>query len=99
MPGVVETFKSVIHNVTHGTDFKLGNLLHTKNPKLNQEDLNTSIGEPETRWNIHHVSYGTSNPEQNYQVTANSPTVHGVLGFLMSLICTRLKTMWAGKLR
>jgi len=38
-------------------------------------------------------------PERNHQVTANSPTVHGVLGFLMSPISIILKTVWAGKFR
>jgi len=37
-------------------------------------------------------------PERKHQVTANSPTVHGVLAFLMSPIGTRLRTVWAGKL-
>jgi len=46
MPGVAETFKSVINEMTHGTDFKLINLLHTKNANLTHKDLNTSIDEP-----------------------------------------------------
>jgi len=59
MPGVAETFKIVIKEMTHGTDFKLVNLLHTQNPNLTHNDLNTSIDEPENRWNIHLVSYDT----------------------------------------
>jgi len=47
MPGVAETFKSVIDEMTHGTDFKLSNLLHAENANLTHEDLNTSIDEPE----------------------------------------------------
>jgi hypothetical protein len=47
MPGVAETFKSVIDEMTHGTDFKLINLLHAENANLTHEDLNTSIDEPE----------------------------------------------------
>jgi len=47
MPGVAETFKSVIDEMTHGTDFKLVNLVHTENANLTQEYLNTSIDEPE----------------------------------------------------
>jgi len=47
MPGVAETFKSVIDEMTHGTDFKLINLLHPENANLPQKDLNTSIDEPE----------------------------------------------------
>jgi len=47
MPGVAETFKSVIDEMTFGTDFKLVNLLHAKNANLTHEDLNTRIDEPE----------------------------------------------------
>jgi hypothetical protein len=43
MPGVAETYKSVINKTTHGTDFKLVNFLHTENANLTHEDLNTSI--------------------------------------------------------
>ena len=46
MPGVAETFKTVIDEMTHGTDIKLVNLLHPENADLTQEDLNTSIDEP-----------------------------------------------------
>jgi hypothetical protein len=46
MPRVADTFKSDIDEMTHGTDFKLVNLLHTENANLTQEDLNTSIDEP-----------------------------------------------------
>jgi len=59
MPGVAETFKTVIDEMTHGTDFKLVNLLLAENANLTHEDLNTSIDEPENRWNIHLVSYDT----------------------------------------
>jgi len=38
-------------------------------------------------------------PERYHQAMANSHTVHGVLGYLMSLISTRRKIVWAGKLR
>ena len=57
IPGVAETFKTVIKVKTHGTDFKLVNLLHAKDATLTHEDLSTSIDEPENRWNIHLVSY------------------------------------------
>jgi len=57
MPGVAETFKTVIHEMTHGTNFKLVNLLHTENANLTHVDVNTTIDEPENRWNIHLVSY------------------------------------------
>jgi len=59
MPGVAETFKTVIDEMTHRTDFKLVNLLHAENANLTHEDLNTSIDEPENQWNIHLVSYDT----------------------------------------
>jgi hypothetical protein len=59
MPGVAETFKTVINEMTHGTDFKLVNLLHTEKANLTHKNLNTSIDEPENRWNIHLVSYDT----------------------------------------
>jgi hypothetical protein len=59
MPGVGEAFQTVIDEMTHGTDFKLVNLLHTENAYPSHEDLNTSIDKPESRWNIHLVSYDT----------------------------------------
>jgi len=59
MPRVAETFKTVIDEMTHGTDFKLVNLLLAKNANLTHEDLNTCIDKPENRWNIHLVSYAT----------------------------------------
>jgi len=59
MPGVAETFKGVIDEMTHGTNFKLINLLHIKNANLAHEDLNTSIDEPENRCNIYLVLYDT----------------------------------------
>jgi hypothetical protein len=73
MPGVAETFKSVIDEMTFGTDFKLVNLLHAENANLTHEDLNTSIDEPENRWNIHLVSYDTltsrAKPSSNGQLS------------------------------
>ena len=47
MPGVAETFKTVIDKMTHGTDFKLVNLLHAENATFTHGDLNTSMAEPE----------------------------------------------------
>jgi len=49
MPGVAETFRTVIDEMTHGTKFKLVNLLHAENANLTHEDLNPSIEEPENR--------------------------------------------------
>jgi hypothetical protein len=57
IPRVAETFKTVIDKITHGTDFKLVNMLHPELANITHEDLNTSIDEPENRWNIHLVSY------------------------------------------
>jgi hypothetical protein len=54
---VAETFKNVIEEITHGTNFKLVNLLHAENANLTHEDLNTSIDEPENQWNFHFVSH------------------------------------------
>jgi len=72
MPRVAETFKTVIDEMTHGTDFKLVNLFHAENANLTHEDLNTSIDEPENRWNIHLVSYDTltsrAKPSSNGQL-------------------------------
>ena len=59
MPAVSETFKTVIDEMTHGTDFKLVNLLLAENANLTHEDLDSSIDEPENRWNIHLVLYDT----------------------------------------
>jgi len=59
MPGVAETFKCVINEMTHGPDLKLVNLLHAENTNLIHENLNTSIDEPENRCNVHIVSYDT----------------------------------------
>jgi D-ribose pyranose/furanose isomerase RbsD len=57
MPGVTETFKSVIEEMTHETDLERVNLLHLGNSNQTHNDLNTSIYKTENRWNIHHVSY------------------------------------------
>jgi hypothetical protein len=59
---VAETFKSVIEKMTHETDFKLVNLFLAENANLAHEELNTSIDKPETRGNIHLVSYDTLTP-------------------------------------
>ena len=47
MPGVADTFKSVIEEMTYGTNFKVLYLLHMENVNLTHEDLNSSIDEPE----------------------------------------------------
>jgi len=71
MPRVAETFKTVTNEMTHGADFKLVNLLHTKNANVTNEDLNNSIDQPENGWNIHLVLYDTltsrAKPSSNSQ--------------------------------
>ena len=59
MPGVAETFKTLIDEMTNRTDLKLVNLLHAENANLTHEDLNSSVDEPENQWNIPLVSYDT----------------------------------------
>jgi hypothetical protein len=48
IPRVAETFKTVINEMTHGTDVKLVNMYHAENSNLTHEDLTTSIDERET---------------------------------------------------
>jgi len=73
MPGVAETIKSVIEEMTHGTNFILVNLVHTGNSNLTHKDLNSSIDKPENRWNIHLVSCDTltsrAKPSSNGQLS------------------------------
>jgi len=59
MPGVAETFNTVIDEMTQGTDSKLVNSLHAKNANLTHKNLNNSIDEMENGWNIHLASYDT----------------------------------------
>jgi hypothetical protein len=59
MPGVAETFKTVIDKMTPGTDFKVVNLLHSEIENLTHRDLNANIDEPENQSKIHLVSYDT----------------------------------------
>jgi len=73
MPGVAETFKTFIDEMTHGTDFKLFNLLQVENVNLTHKDLNTCIDEPENWWKIHLVSSDTltsrAKPSSNGQLS------------------------------
>jgi len=73
MAGVAEMFKSVINEMTYGTKFKLVNWLHTVNTNLTLEDQNTTIDEPDNRWNFHLVSYDTltsrAKPSSNGQLS------------------------------
>jgi len=73
MPGVAEMFKSVIDEMIFSTDFKFIDLFHTENLNLTHDDLNSSLDEPEIRWNIHLVSYDTltsrAKPSSNGQLS------------------------------
>jgi len=73
MPGVAETFKSVIDEMTFATDSKLINSLHAEYVNLTHEDLNTSIDEPQNQLNIHLASYDTltsrAKPSRNGQLS------------------------------
>jgi len=79
MPGVAETLKSVIDEITPGTDFKLVNWLLAESANLTHEDLNTGIDEPENRWNIHLVSYDTSTSRA--KPSSNGCLSHGLCSF------------------
>jgi len=83
MPGVAETFKSVIDKMTYGIYLKLITLLNPENANHTHEDLNTSIDEPENRWNIHLVSYDTSisraKPSSNGHPSGKTYSVTGDL--------------------
>jgi hypothetical protein len=59
MPGVAESFKTDIDEMTHGTKFELVNWLYTENAMFTNKDLNTRIVKPDNRWNSHLVSYDT----------------------------------------
>jgi hypothetical protein len=74
MPGMAETFKTVIDEMTHGTEFKLVNLFHAEHANVTHENLNTSIAEQENRWNNHHVSF--------YNLTSRAkPSSNGQLSY------------------
>ena len=91
-------FKSVIDEMRFATDFKLINMLQRENANLTPEDLNTCLDQPETRWNIHLVSHDTLisrvRPSSNGKLSHCSSS----FGYLMSLIGTRRKIVWAGDL-
>ena len=48
MPGVAETIKTVIEEMTCGTESKLVHLFHAKNANLTHEYLNSSIDKLES---------------------------------------------------
>jgi hypothetical protein len=49
MAGVAEIFKTVVDEMSHGTYFKLVNLLYAENTNITQEDFNSSIDEQDNR--------------------------------------------------
>jgi len=76
MPGLVETFKPVIDEMTNETKFKLVNFLHAENANGTQKDETNSIKEPDNWWNIYLVSYNTltsrGKPSSNEQLSHSS---------------------------
>ena len=73
MPGVAETFTTVIDQMTFATDFKPIDILHMADPNLTHEDLNTSLDMPENRSNVHLQLYDTltsrAKPSSNGQLS------------------------------
>jgi len=59
MPGGAETSNNVIDMKTYGTNFNLVYWSQIENTNLKQDILNTSIGKPGNRWNIHLASCDT----------------------------------------
>ena len=55
LPESAEAFKSVIDQMTYGTDYQLVNMLDTENVNIRNEDLHTSIDELQNQWNIYLV--------------------------------------------
>jgi len=74
MPGVAETIKTVIEEMTCGTESKLVHLFHAKNANLTHEYLNSSIDKLESWWNIYLVSYDTLTSRWK-------PSSHGQLSY------------------
>jgi len=73
MPGVAETFKSVIKKMPYGPDIKMVNLFHPDNANITHEDLNTSIAKAKNWWNFYLVLYDTlpsrAKPSNNGQLS------------------------------
>jgi len=73
MPGVAETFTTVIDQMTFATDFKPIDILHMADPNLTHEDLNTSLDMPDNRSNVHLQLYDTltsrAKPSSNGQLS------------------------------
>jgi hypothetical protein len=97
MSRVAETFKTVINKMTHGTDLKLINFLQAEYANLTHEDLNPRIDKPETRWNIHIVSYDTLTflvkPSSNGQLSRCTWS----FGIIDESHQYKTKIVWAGQ--
>jgi len=98
MPRVAKMFKSVIDEMTYGTDCELIHLLHVDNGYLTQEDLNTNIEEPENRCRNHLVSYDTSTSRAKPSSKGQLSHCSWWFGFLMSPMGTRRNIVSAGAL-
>jgi len=76
---VAETFKIVIDQMTSRADFKQVNLSQAENVNLSNDTLNTSVNDPENRWNIALVSHDTLTsgvkPSTHSQLTYSSWSV------------------------
>jgi len=59
MSSVAEGLRSIINEMTYATDFKLVNMFCENNANFTRNDQYTKNTEPESRWNIHRVSYDT----------------------------------------
>lgn len=57
--GEAGIFRNVINRMRYGTNYKLVNLSDPETVNLTNEDLNTSIDKPESRWHVQLVLYNT----------------------------------------
>jgi hypothetical protein len=99
MPGEAETCKIIIDKLTHATEIKINNLMHSNNSMFMHEEVNTSIDQPDNRSSFRLASYDTVTSRAKPSSHGHSSTVHEVLGDLLCHIGRRLGTVWAGKLR
>jgi len=84
-------FKSVIDEMTYGTEFKLVHLFHVDNRNLTHQDLNTSVHEPDNLWNIHLLSYNTSSSRA--RPSGNGQLPYCVRSFGIFVVSHQYKTM------
>ena len=99
IPGVAETFKNIIDKMTHGTNSTLVNSLRVENAIHTDEDLITSIDEQENRWSIHFLLYDTLTSRVKLSSNGQLSYCACSFGMLITLISTRQRTVWAGKLQ